>query len=178
MWCWKTKRIGKIDKVSRSIVFGSIEMTGTRKKFPITLRKRCSSTFPESSTCAVQEPPFMFCASWSASSREGTPLASKRSTTDWLAVRFTALVYPTLGQIQHTPDRNSQGASHALRVILLQTRNRVAYLIGKDAVDRAAIIAQPRQIALQRANVSRLRDQLSARFEVIKRPPAMSRCKI
>src|SRR5438876_10907702 len=80
--------------------------------------------------------------------------------------------------MQPPPDRHGQCSSDALRVILLQRRNRVAYLIRKDAVDRAAIVAQPRQVALQRADVSGLRNQLSARFEVIKRPPVMSWRKI
>src|SRR5438128_6779837 len=80
--------------------------------------------------------------------------------------------------MQHAPDRNGQRASHALRVILLQTRNCVAHFIGEDAVNRSAVVSQPRQIPLQRADVSRLRDQLASGFEIIQRPPSMSPCKV
>src|SRR6202022_3725262 len=80
--------------------------------------------------------------------------------------------------MQHAPDRNGQGASHALRVILLQSRDSLAHFIGKDTVNRPAIIAEPRQIALQRADVGRLRNQLASGFEIIQWPPSISRREI
>src|SRR5207302_940940 len=89
IWCWKTKRLGKIDNVVRSIFLASIETTGTRKKFPIELRKRCSSTLPESSTWPTHEPPFRFNASCAASSRDGTPLSRSKLISDWLATELT-----------------------------------------------------------------------------------------
>src|SRR6266480_2795234 len=80
--------------------------------------------------------------------------------------------------MQHAPDRNGQGASDALRIILLQPRDRVAHSIGKDAVNRSAIITEPGQVALQRANVSRLRDQLASRHPVISRARTEARREI
>src|ERR1700730_2599128 len=80
--------------------------------------------------------------------------------------------------MQDAPDRNGQRSGDAHRIILLQTRDCFADFIAKDAVDRSAIITKPRQIALQRADVSWLRNQLTPGLEVISRPPSISRRKI
>src|SRR5437660_10372862 len=101
------------------MVFGSIEINGTWKKFPITPRNRFSSTLPESSTWLVQEPPLRLEASCTASSREGTPLASKRSMTDWLAVGFTRSSW----QMKCLHHRKRECAVHAHVMIFLQARD-------------------------------------------------------
>ena len=103
-------------------VFASIEMTGTLKKFPIASRNRCSSTLPESSTCAVHEPPFRFEASCSGFLRDGTPLASRRSMSDLLSGGIHSAA---LRQMQGSPNRNRERAGHAHRVILLHAGDRV-----------------------------------------------------
>src|SRR5438067_13334173 len=77
-------------------------------------------------------------------------------------------------QMQHAPDRDGQSAGHALRVILLQTGNCFANLDRINAVNRPAIIAETRQVSLQRANVSGRRDQLAAAFKIVKRTPRVA----
>jgi hypothetical protein len=65
-------------------------------------------------------------------------------------IAFTGLkrgVNP-LWQMQNPPDWNGQRSSHALRVILLQPGDRFTDFDGKNAIDRAAIIAKTLQIAL------------------------------
>src|SRR5438128_480212 len=84
MWCWKTNRLGRACKVARSIRFASTDTTGTLNKVPIALRKRCSSTFPEFKTSVVHELPLRLAVRATASSREGTPLARRISTSDLL----------------------------------------------------------------------------------------------
>src|SRR5437660_174557 len=64
------------------IFFESLDTTGTRKKFPIAPRKRCSSTLPESSTWLTHEPPLRFVVNCAASSVEGTPLSSSKLIND------------------------------------------------------------------------------------------------
>src|SRR5438067_8662964 len=81
-------------------------------------------------------------------------------------------------QMQHAPDRDGQSAGHALRVILLQTGNCFANLDRINAVNRPAIITEPRQIALKRANIGRRCDQLPAALEIVKRPPYVARRKV
>jgi hypothetical protein len=44
--------------------------------------------------------------------------------------------------MQHAPDRNGKCPGHTLGIILLETRDCFADFIGKDAVDRAAIITE------------------------------------
>src|SRR5438270_548134 len=76
--------------------------------------------------------------------------------------------------MQHASDRDGQCSGYPLRVILLQARNGLAYVVGENAVNRPAIISEPCQIALQRAHVSRLRDQLSPGLEPVERTPRSS----
>src|SRR5438552_1328428 len=77
-------------------------------------------------------------------------------------------------QMQHAPDRDGQSAGHALRVILLQTGDCFANLDRINAVNRPAIIAETRQVSLQRAHVSRRRDQLAAAFKIVERTPRVA----
>src|SRR6266705_5329166 len=138
IWCWKTKRLGKIDNVVRSIFLASSEITGARKKFPIAPRNRCSSTLPESSTWPTHEPPFRFIANCSASSFEGTPLSSSKLTKDRLGVE---LIQQNSRHVQCAPHRLGKRAGDAHGIILLQARNGVGDFWRKHAVDRSAIIA-------------------------------------
>src|SRR5437868_2725355 len=80
--------------------------------------------------------------------------------------------------MQRAPQRIGQRASHTHRIIFLKTRDGVAHLVGKDAVNRPAIVSQPAQIPLQRADISRLHYQLLIRFEVIDPTPLISPVKI
>src|SRR4029077_5600844 len=102
-------------------------------------RSRFSSPLPESRTWLVQEPPFRFWASCTASSREGTPLASRRSMTDWLGAGFTR----SLWQMQRASHRNGERAGHAHGIIFLQARDGVRYSPRKHAVDRSAVVTEP-----------------------------------
>src|SRR6266487_5678599 len=152
MWCWKTKRLGRVDNVSRSIFFASMETTGTRKKFPIALRNRCSSTLPESSTWPTHEPPFRFVANWTASSFEGTPLSSSKLIRDWLGAAF---IQKNSRHMKRAPHRIVEHPGDVHGIVLLQPRDGVAYCWGKHAVDRPAIITQPSQRRLHGADVRR-----------------------
>src|SRR5205814_3861147 len=114
IWCWKTKRLGKIDNVVRSIFLASIEITGTRKKFPIAPRKRCSSTLPESRTWPTHEPPFRFIANCAASSFEGTPLSSSKLIRDRLGAEF---IERNSRQVQRAPNRIGKRAGHVHGII-------------------------------------------------------------
>src|SRR5205807_7285111 len=60
----------------------------------------------------------------------------------------------------------------------LKTRYRVAHFIGENAVNRAAIVSQPAQISLQRAEISRLNHQLFVGLEIIDPTPVISPRKI
>src|SRR6476659_9215259 len=163
------------------MLLASSVTTGTRKKFPMAVRNRCSSTLPESSTCVVQEPPLRFCASWAASSRDATPPAIKRSMIDLLTVALmsspadSALRSPfSLRQMQCPPDRSVQLTSYAHGIILLETGDSETYLVRKNAIDPTTIVSAPLQIPLQCGDVSRLGHQLFVSLEIIDPTPAIS----
>src|ERR1043166_826599 len=96
--------------------FESIETTGTRKKFPIAPRKRCSSTFPESSTRLAQEPPLRFCAS-SPPSPRARSLARRRARggKECGAARARAafILFLVSAPAPPPPHRDRERASHA-----------------------------------------------------------------
>src|SRR5207248_1839978 len=126
-------REGKIERVWRSIVLASSVTTGTRKKFPMAARNRCSSTLPESSTWVVQEPPLRFCASWAASSRDSTPPAIKRSTIDLLTaalIRFE-IIDPT-GVIARGKISGTHRGHLVKQPMSIARRQRIGGRGGKD----------------------------------------------
>ena len=80
--------------------------------------------------------------------------------------------------MQCAPNWWGERARHAHRIILLQPRYRVRNLRRKYAVNRAAIITPAFQRRLHRTDISRIKNQLVARLEVITPAPAISRRKI
>src|SRR5438128_9286177 len=152
-----------------------METTGTRKKFPIAPRKRCSSTLPESSTWLTHEPPLRFVANWAASSFEGTPLSSNKLIRDWLGAEF---IQENSRHVQRAPHGIGKRAGDAHGIILLHPRDRIGHLCGKHAVNRAAIITQPAQSCLHRADITRIQNELFWGFEVVNPSPMISRSEI
>src|SRR5437870_12612183 len=99
--------------------------------------------------------------------RTAVPLCSRALRRNSRSARD----YPStvmLGQTQGSPDRIGKGAGHAHGIILLQEGDGVADLRGKNAVDRAAVVAEPAQLTLHRTNIRRLRYHLLRCFEIIK----------
>ena len=80
--------------------------------------------------------------------------------------------------MQHAPHRDGQRAGHALRIILLQSRDGLGDFDGVVAVDRSAIIAKAREITLQCGDIGRRRNQFAAALKIIERSPGMARRKI
>src|SRR5205814_7660833 len=99
-----------------------METTGTRKKFPIAPRQRCSSTLPESSTWLTHEPPFKFVANWAASSCEETPLCSSKLIRDWLGAEF---MQRNSGHVQRPPSSMCMRSGDCHRVDAFHAVNTV-----------------------------------------------------
>src|SRR5438034_10696522 len=97
-----------------------METTGTRKKFPIAPRNRCSSTFPESSTWPTHDPPFRFIANCSASSFEATPLSSSKLIRDRVGAEFIKGNSRHVSCAAHGIGKRD-GDAHG--IILVQARN-------------------------------------------------------
>src|SRR4051812_22957021 len=76
--------------------------------------------------------------------------------------------------MQSATDRPGGGSCHAHRVSLLEARNAVANVRGVHPVDRAAIIAEPVEIALHRRDVSDAANDFLSVEKPVRRPPMMA----
>src|SRR5207249_2339357 len=86
---------------------------------------------------------------------------------------------PTLSRhVQRSSHRIGERPGDAHGIILLQARDGFAYFWCKQAVDWAAIIAQPAQGGLHGTHVSGLQNELFVSLKVINPSPLVAWCEV
>src|SRR5438874_4167882 len=76
--------------------------------------------------------------------------------------------------MQRSPHGLGERSGDTHRIILLKARDGITYFWSKDAVNRAAIIAQSAQCGLHRTDIRRLHNQLFGSLEVVTPSPLVA----